>query len=254
VLTTYTDAQLVGGQGIVSGFRDAIALSWRLKLATQPSCLSYKHLFRGWYVERKQQLERSLAATIESGKFCNEPSYVKAYFRDWYLWAVQLVPSWRHNLQLGARREGLPKYDWQEGLPFLPDSGGRKSFPQVFSAKIDEPAAPIPEFTDDTIFRKDKKGIFQIVAILDSELEIRSTIASLENLDVSASNAIIIEPKEATIIFHSKGESMPYDKSLIPSGHTIIDVVRVVDASEYTAAGQTPEALATGWKRPEPLQ
>ena len=54
----------VGGQGIASDFGDTISLSWRLKLAIGPSFSNHEVLFQGWYNERKQQNERSLASTI----------------------------------------------------------------------------------------------------------------------------------------------------------------------------------------------
>ncbi|TKA55688.1 hypothetical protein B0A49_08638, partial [Cryomyces minteri] len=101
-----------GGQGITSGFRDAISLSWRLKIAVRSDSADYQALFAGWAAERKQQLERSLASTIENGNFCNEPSRIKAFIRNWYLWVYQLIPSWKHSLELGGRREGMTRYDY----------------------------------------------------------------------------------------------------------------------------------------------
>jgi len=46
-----------GGQGIASGFRDSIALAWRLALITKYPNVNYEELLTGWYVERKQQVE-----------------------------------------------------------------------------------------------------------------------------------------------------------------------------------------------------
>ena len=46
-----------GGQGIASGFRDAISLAWRLELVTKNPNIDYDQLLTGWYVERKQQVE-----------------------------------------------------------------------------------------------------------------------------------------------------------------------------------------------------
>jgi hypothetical protein len=41
-------------------------------------------------MERKQQLEKSLAATVENGNFCNERNPIKIFFRNCYLWTCQL--------------------------------------------------------------------------------------------------------------------------------------------------------------------
>ena len=46
-----------GGQGIASGFRDSIALAWRLALIAKYPNVNYEELLTGWYVERKQQVE-----------------------------------------------------------------------------------------------------------------------------------------------------------------------------------------------------
>ena len=46
-----------GGQGIASGFRDSIALAWRLALIAKYPNVNYEALLMGWYVERKQQVE-----------------------------------------------------------------------------------------------------------------------------------------------------------------------------------------------------
>ena len=46
-----------GGQGIASGFRDAISLAWRLELVIKNPNIDYDQLLTGWYVERKQQVE-----------------------------------------------------------------------------------------------------------------------------------------------------------------------------------------------------
>ena len=239
----------VGGQGIASGFRDAISLSWRLKLATQRSFPDYEALFAGWYGERKQQLERSLASTIENGNFCNEPSRVKAFVRNWYLWSVQLVPSWKHNLQLGGRREGMTKYDWAPGMPFLSKYGGGRSLPQVFTAPIDGAASAIPSFTDDTIFRQDKKDVFQVVALLDSPNQLKKAIGDIEQLKLLQG---LLDPIDATYIVHGEIPAMwPDELESLSISHT--NIIRVLGAEEYTAAGLTKTASALVYKRPPPL-
>src|ERR1700753_3164164 len=97
---------VVGGQGIASAFRDASSLAWRLKVACHLDKQNYTNLLEGWYKERKQQLDRSLAATVENGEFVNERRALMIFFRETYLYLVRLIPSWRRQLEQGARRHG----------------------------------------------------------------------------------------------------------------------------------------------------
>ena len=238
----------VGGQGIASGFRDAISLSWRLLLAISPTCKDYDVLFRGWYTERKQQLEWSLAATIQNGNYCNEPSKFKAFLRNWYLWSIQLIPSWRYHLELGPRAAGMTKYEYRPGVPFIPKYGGGVSFPQVFAAPINGPAPALPMFTDDGIFAKSKSGIFQVVVLVDSLKELQSACQQIENISAKHGMGQLVDLTEATYIVHNQGRQVPKASPIETR-----NVLRVIDAEEYKAAGETEEALAKKFPRPAPL-
>lgn len=125
-----------GGQGIVSGFRDALGLAWRLQIACLPDCKDYESLLKSWYTERKQQLELSLAATVANGQNVTEVNPLKIFVRNTYLWLIQLVPSWKRWLEQGARREGMLKYTFEPGMHFLPDLGGGKMMPQVYASPL----------------------------------------------------------------------------------------------------------------------
>jgi 2-polyprenyl-6-methoxyphenol hydroxylase-like FAD-dependent oxidoreductase len=121
-----------GGQGIASGFRDASALAWRLQLACRPGFRSYQAAFRAWYEERKQQLERSLAATVRNGEYVTEGNWLKILIRNTMLWVVQLIPAWKRQLQMGQRADGMIRYKHAPGLTFLPEFGGGVCLPQVY--------------------------------------------------------------------------------------------------------------------------
>ena len=248
VLTT-----AVGGQGIASGFRDAISLSWRLKIAISPSCADYDCLLRGWYTERKQQLERSLALTIANANYCNEPSRFKAFVRNWALWLVQLVPSWKYNLELGPRKDGMTRYDHAPDTPFLTKYGGGISFPQVFAAYIDQPAPSLPMFTDDFIFSKQKRGIFQVVALVGDLKQLRNVQDEIIAMGTEYDEDDILFLAETTYIVHSQAHLTHNQSSFLDALPSFANVLRVVGAKEYTAAGETTEALARGFPRPEPL-
>ena len=146
----------------------------------------------------------------------------------------------------------MTKYDYAPGMPFLPQYQGGKSFPQVFSAPIDGPAPPIPTFTDDTIFAPNKTGIFQIVALLDSVDQFRAARADISRIH-SPESELTLDPAEATYIVHGEVASIHDAPALLGKDVAIQNVIRVLGADEYTAAGRTVAALEKQFPRPDPL-
>ncbi|OQE16036.1 hypothetical protein PENFLA_c029G07282 [Penicillium flavigenum] len=157
-----------GGQGIASGFRDAISLAWRLVLlcrrqpSTKPS--NHEEVLSGWYIERKQQLERSLASTIENGRFVTQGNPLKIFLRNWSLYFMHFIPSWRRDLRLGRRKEGMVPYKYSPGLPFDLAHKGGTFLRQVYCKPVGGSGDVC--FSDDIIFGKAKKGIFQLLVYL----------------------------------------------------------------------------------------
>lgn len=228
----------VGGQGIASGFRDASGLAWRLAIACRGNPQNYSKLLDGWYRERKQQLEKSLAATIVNGRLCTEANTWAFAFIKLLLWLIQLVPSGRHWLELGPRREGMTRYTWQEGLPFLPSFSGGISLPQVYCAPIDLGSKDLQvAFTDDVIFRPGKEGLFQVVVLLESLPDLDEARKALKKIEKLPDKYIIAS--EATFIVQNS-ESRRYPD-------IGIDVFRLATAAEFCSSG----SLCDG--RPEPL-
>jgi hypothetical protein len=239
VLTT----AIVGGQGITSGFRDASALAWRLAVCCRSSSSNYPKLLSAWYAERKQQLERSLAATIENGKFVTESNPVKIFFRNWYLWLLQLFPSQKHWLEMGARRYGMIKYEYEPGMAFLPDLGGGSCFPQVYCVSLGVgKIEPRVEFTDDIIFAPEKKGLFQLVVLVDKVEELEAAAEAVQHVEKLSQSTLL--SVEATFIVHDPLATI--ESSLTwPSCNG--RAVRIATGSEFAA----DERLCGG--RPEPL-
>ncbi|KNG87893.1 monooxygenase [Aspergillus nomiae NRRL 13137] len=171
-----------GGQGIASGFRDAASLAWRLALLchhhpTTPRF--HEQVLAAWYQERKQQLEKSLATTIENGKFVCEANSSKIFIRDWYLWLAQLFPSWKRHLQLGRRKDGMIRYVHSDGMPFMPDLNGGLNLPQVFCKDMTGNVL----FTDDVIFHSKQKSIFRLFVYLRNDEELAHTRAVLREVE-----------------------------------------------------------------------
>lgn len=116
-------------------------------------------------MERKQQFEKSLATTIENGRFVTESNPVRIFLRNLYLRIVQLVPSWRHELHLGRRKESMVRYKHADGMPFMPEFNGGLFLPQVYCITVYRTDTEV-RFTDDVIFSQQKKGVFQLLVYL----------------------------------------------------------------------------------------
>lgn len=190
----------VGGQGIASGFRDAISLAWRLAvLCSSPKTLDHEPILTGWYQERKQQLDKSLAVTVHNGSMVNTRSAVYGYLRNWLLWGMKLIPQWKHMLEQGPRAQGPSRYKYIPGFPFLPELNGGLCFAQTYCTAVardkefDEGRIL---FTDDVIFSENKKMLFQVVVLLQSLSELEQAVDSLSRITKVGHN--LLSADEAT--------------------------------------------------------
>ncbi|KAJ5125336.1 hypothetical protein N7526_007513 [Penicillium atrosanguineum] len=189
-----------GGQGIASGFRDAVSLAWRLALLCRNQNQSprfHETILAAWYTERKQQLEKSLASTIVNGEFVTERNPLKIFARNIYLWLIQLIPAWRHELSLGRRKEGMVRYEYSNGLPFLPEYNGGLCLPQMYCKDIGRPDGEVL-FTDDVIFGREKKGLFQILVYIKSADQLPSSREIVADVDDMSKGEI--RASEATFL------------------------------------------------------
>lgn len=172
---------IVGGQGIASGFRDAISLAWRLAIACR-SDVDFEQLFTGWYLERKQQLEQSLASTVRNGDMVNSSNPFLISIRDWTFWTLQLFPSWKHWLERGPRAEAPVSYKYAMGMPFIPDKNGGVYFPQTYCASLSKGSQIY--FTDDVIFdQREGNKLFRVVVLLNRLDEMSDAVRDLEAVE-----------------------------------------------------------------------
>ena len=168
-----------GGQGIASGFRDVLGLAWRLALLHQEPQADHVKVIKTWYLERKQQLDRSLAATIQNGEYVTESDPLRIFVRDWSMWLYQLIPSWRRELEKGPRAQGMIRYKHQPGMPFLSDGHGGLLLPQVYAWDFRSDRV---RFSDDLIFATEKKGLFQLVLLPESLEEARDLLSAIKDM------------------------------------------------------------------------
>lgn len=239
------------GQGIVSGFRDALGLAWRLQVACLPGFKDFEPLLKSWYTERKQQLELSLATTVANGRNVTEGDPVKIFIRNTYLWLIQMVPSWKRWLEQGPRREGMLRYTFTPGMHFLPDLGGGQMLPQVYAAQMSgnmSGSVGSLTFTDDQIFLASKAKPFQIVALAQTITDVEDIRQQLSDIGEPAEEHCLVA--EATIVIADPQAKGPVnDKS--SSGDRPVDeswtnVFRVATAEEFASS-----KLCEG--RPKPL-
>ncbi|KAJ9610395.1 hypothetical protein H2200_005172 [Cladophialophora chaetospira] len=214
-----------GGQGIASGFRDASALAWRLALLHRQPTTDHEALLTAWYTERKQQLERSLAATIQNGAYVTESDPIKVFIREWYMWAIQLVPSFKRELRKGARAQGMTRYRHSPGLAFVEDQVGGLLLPQVYAFNFRTNKI---EFTDDLIFSSEKKGLLQLLVLPDESRDIPALTKGLD--EINNLSAGLLLSKEATVIVQSIKASASAEDMSIPQ-----NLARIADGNEFAA-------------------
>ncbi|KAH7231993.1 hypothetical protein B0J15DRAFT_517711 [Fusarium solani] len=230
-----------GGQGIASGFRDAVALSWRLALICKSSTgVDHQKLLTGWFLERKQQLETSLASTVRNGDMVNSKNPVITLLRDWGLWLVQLIPTVRKKLELGARAYGLAGYKYADGMGFVAELGGGVSFAQSFCVELEgDKENGRVQFTGDVIFAPEKKNMFQVVVLLDGLDQVPNAQAQLDGLGSICSH---LSTEEATYFIQRKTLSANTVTKEVQSGAGVFRTASAIEFSESDLSAGRPEA------------
>lgn len=126
----------------------------------------------------------------------NSRNQVGNFVRDWGLWVLQHIPSWKAWLEAGQRRDGPMKYEYHPGMAFLPTLGGGVAFSQACCISLRHPTeveTPTVYFSDDVIFSKSKTKVFQIVPLLSDMSEVESTKRELKELDLTSSHVDLEE-------------------------------------------------------------
>lgn len=185
---------------------------------------NHEPILRAWYTERKQQLEKSLAATIRNGEYVTESDPVKVLIREWYMWAIQLIPSVRKQVQLGARADGMTRYRHSPGLPFLGDMGGGLLLPQVYAYNFRTRSVC---FTDDLIFSPEKSGLFQLLVLPESTSEVDDLLCGL--LDIDSLSNDLVRSREATVLIQSVTGAFQ------PTAAHAQDMARIATGAEFAA-------------------
>ncbi|CAG9990781.1 unnamed protein product [Clonostachys byssicola] len=129
-----------GAQGIVSGIRDALGLSWRLSLLVsgnrkiphkESSSFNKDSLLLTWSRERRQGVDEAARMTAANGTFLQTKSQVLR----WAVWCADTVISWIPRLRLSLLRGHFSDRDGVRGVKdgfFLEDQGGGTRTAQIF--------------------------------------------------------------------------------------------------------------------------
>jgi hypothetical protein len=106
------------------------------------------------------------------------------------------------RLGKGRRAKGMIRYQWQECLPFLDRVYGGICLPQVFCVSLFSASKNVEvSFTDDVIFRRDKKGLFQLVVLLSDATDLGAIRKDLTGLDTLSGHYVL--PHEVTTIIQA---------------------------------------------------
>jgi len=186
---------------------------------------NHEAILRAWYTERKQQFDASLAVTVRNGEFVTNGNPIKAFVRDWTLWGMQLVPSWRKQLEKGPR-DKMTRYKHEDGLPFLLEFNGGLQLPQVFAWDFVESRVV---FTDDLLFPLGKKGLFQLLILLNRPEEVSEALEACKGAASLSDNRVLED--EATVLIQDFGAWM--DNALLST--TTVKIARIATGEEFAA-------------------
>ena len=158
---------------------------------------------------------------------------------------MQLVPSWRRRLELGARAEGMVRYKWGPGMAFLPDLGGGICLPQVYCRSVrqidGEPGAV--QFTDDVIFDSESDSLLRLLVLVDDTKHAEAAMVELKDLNLENASQGQVKTDEACFLVLSP--SLEIQKPAILSS-TLRQRLYCLATSEEFAASE----LCTNRPRP----
>lgn len=209
---------------------------------------SHCEVLEAWYNERKQQLEQSLASTIQNGAFVNEQNPIKIFIRLCWIYIQCLVPSLRRNIRLGRRADGPVQYTHQEGMPFLTQYRGGLCLPQVYCKRVRQVSkssehsevkgAESPAnvfFSDDVIFSNRSNNsdrLFRLLVYLPSIDQLQAaqeTVSDIESLSKGE-----ISSSEVTFLLEEASDAT--DKQAGYIADKKLEVYRLATASEFAAS------------------
>lgn len=160
---------------------------------------------------------------------------LKICLRDWSLYFMHFIPSWRRDLRLGRRKEGMVPYKYSPGLPFDPAHKGGTFLRQVYCKPVGMSGDVF--FSDDIIFGKEKKGLFQLLVYLRDVNQLTSAREAVSRIEQISKEGVHCD--EATYLIGK----LDIESSPITKGTS--SLYRLATAEEFAGS-----PLCRG--RPEP--
>ncbi|CAH0057995.1 unnamed protein product [Clonostachys solani] len=156
-----------GAQGIASGIRDALGLSWRLSLLAggtetlpqkETASFNKDSLLLTWSRERRHGVDESATLTAANGSLLQTKSHVLR----WAVWCANAVMSWMPRLRLTLLRGHFSDRDGVRGAKdgfFLEDQGGGIKTAQIFIQGARDGSAEL----SDHVFRNSNAALTLLV-------------------------------------------------------------------------------------------
>ena len=140
---------------------------------------------------------------------------------------MRLIPFLNRQLEKGPRRDGMITYKWKDGLPFVNDSFGGLSLPQVYCCPLSASSKVSGViFTDEAIFQRSKIGMFQLIILLEDLVDLEATRKSLLGVE-DLSNRYLLAGEATFIVQVPSVRDVPAN-----IGN---DVFRIATADEFAA-------------------
>ena len=201
-----------GGQGIASGIRDAVALSWRLALLRRQKAASpfnAENVLSAWNRERREGLDHATRVTMTNGRLTNQRGFL-AYAQIVIGKLIMSFPPLVRYITSLLFRDDLGYRGIRDGF-FLHDQGGGGKISQVYLRKAGGVGEP---FLSDKVLTR-ARPLFTCFAIDASPQEVVDLASVLDHCDVDpqiiSSQSIVVlhraQPGEAS---KSAEELQPY--------------------------------------------
>ena len=124
-----------GGQGIASGIRDAVGLSWRLAILTKLDIsgrsVKADRVLDEWFRERRQGIDASVDITMTNGRLTSQKWRALAYLQVAVGTVLLQIPWLLNKITKNIFRDDLGYKAAKDGF-FLPEYGGGGKLSQIF--------------------------------------------------------------------------------------------------------------------------